>query len=50
MNQTLADQDPFYNIQKVGSFNECTGLMPTLPEDEASDEALASLYAIHSAE
>lgn len=39
--------DPFFKGQKVSSFTECTGLMPALPENEAQDEAYASLYAIH---
>ncbi len=31
------------------SFTECTGLMPALPENEAQDDAMASLYAVHPA-
>ena len=34
---------------EAASFTECTGLMPALPADEAQDEALTSLYAVHPA-
>jgi len=35
--------------QTVASATECTGLMPALPENEAQDEAEATLYGIHAA-
>ena len=35
--------------QTVASATECTGLMPALPENEAQDEAEASLYGVHAA-
>ena len=34
---------------EVASATECTGLMPTLPRDEAQDASSAALYAIHRA-
>ena len=34
----------------VASFNECTGLMPSLTIDEEENEDVARLYAVHSAE
>ena len=33
----------------VASATECTGLMPTLPDDAAQDAAEAALYGIHAA-
>jgi hypothetical protein len=38
-------KDAFYDIMKVASANECTGLMPSLPQSEDEDENYASLYA-----
>ena len=34
---------------QVVSATECTGLMPALPEDDASDEASAALYNVPAA-
>lgn len=42
--------DPFFNVQKVGSATECTGLMPALPQTEEEDKNSAALYAIHDEE
>ena len=39
--------DPFYNVQKVASATECTGLMPSLPQNEAEDTHYAQLYSTH---
>ena len=39
--------NPFYDLSKVASATECTGLMPALPQDEEEDENYASLYATH---
>ena len=38
-------QDPFYDLTRVASATECTGLMPSLPQSEEEDENYASLYA-----
>lgn len=40
-------RDPFYEISSVASATECTGLMPSLPQNEDEDESLSSLYATH---
>ena len=40
-------QDPFYDLTRVASATECTGLMPSLPQSEEEDENYASLYATH---
>jgi hypothetical protein len=40
-------QDPFYELSRVASATECTGLMPSLPQSEEEDENYASLYATH---
>lgn len=39
--------NPFYDVENVASYTECTGLMPALPGTEEQDENLASLYAVH---
>lgn len=39
--------DPFYQVQKVASATECTGLIPTLPQDQAQDTHYAQLYSTH---
>lgn len=40
-------QNPFYELSRVASATECTGLMPSLPQSEEEDENYASLYATH---
>jgi hypothetical protein len=40
-------QNPFFELSKVASTTECTGLMPALPQNEDEDESYASLYATH---
>lgn len=42
-----SSENPFYDIEQVASFTECTGLMPVVPQDEDQDENYASLYATH---
>lgn len=42
-------REPFFEIEDVASYTECTGLMPALPKDEAQDINYAELYAIHKA-
>ena len=42
-------KDTFMENEEVASFNECTGLMPFLPETIEEDRKLSSLYGIHSA-
>jgi hypothetical protein len=39
--------DPFYDLNQVASFTECTGLMPSLPQNEEEDENYADLFATH---
>lgn len=39
--------DPFYNLEKVGSATDCTGLAPTAIEGEEASHNLGELYAIH---
>lgn len=40
-------RDPIYDIEKVASTTDCTGLIPAAVDDESQAEAYASLYAIH---
>ena len=44
---TERSEDPFYELTRVASATECTGLMPSLPQSEEEDENYASLYATH---
>ena len=44
------EDDPFYNLEKVASAAECTGLKPAPPQSEQEDNSLSALYAIHDAE
>mgnify|MGYP006970898453 CR=1 FL=1 len=39
--------DPFYNLSRIASANECTGLTPNAVEDDQQAESYASLYAVH---
>ena len=47
-NYVISADDPFYDIEKVSSATECTGLIPRGPESDAEAEAYSELYAIHS--
>ena len=47
MKKSKKRDDPFFNIRKVGSANECTGLMPALPRNHEENQSEAALYAIH---
>ena len=40
-------RNPFYELNKVASATECTGLTPSLPLNEDEDESYAGLYATH---
>jgi hypothetical protein len=40
-------RDPYYEMIKVASATECTGLMPSLPQSDDEDENYASLYSTH---
>jgi hypothetical protein len=40
-------QNPFYDLSKVASATECTGLIASLPQSDEEDESYASLYATH---
>lgn len=42
-------EDPVFDVEKVASVTECTGLIPSLPQSELEDENYARLYATHSA-
>lgn len=44
-----ASEDPFYNLEKVASVTECTGLMPRKETEEESEES-AKMYSIHAPE
>lgn len=44
----ILPDDPYYNIEKVSSVTECTGLIPRGPENDAEAEAYSDLYAIHA--
>lgn len=44
-----AKQSAFEGAEDVASATECTGLMPALPRDDASEAECAALYAIHRA-
>lgn len=41
--------DESETMQNVASATECTGLMPSLPRDEAQDRSEAALYGIQPA-
>jgi len=43
-------ENPFYEAEQVASIAECTGLMPSLPQDENQNISYAALYAIHKGE
>lgn len=40
-------QNPFYELSKVASATECTGLIASLPQSDEEDESYASLYSTH---
>lgn len=40
-------QSPFYNIQKPISTTDQTGLVQTIPDDDAQAESYEKLYPIH---
>ena len=40
-------EDPFYDITKVSSTTECTGLVPSGIIEDAQAEAYGELYSIH---
>jgi hypothetical protein len=40
-------RDPFYELSKVASATECTGLIASLPQSDEEDENYASLYSTH---
>lgn len=42
--------DPFFDVQRVASAYDCTGLIPALPRDDEEDETLSELYSIHDEE
>lgn len=43
----IESEDPFYNISKVSSTTDCTGLVPAGIVDDEESEAYGELYAIH---
>lgn len=45
--RTPEQTDPFYDIEKIASSTECTGLTPAAVLSEEEAEAYAELYAIH---
>ena len=42
-------ENPFYGVETVASFTECTGLMPVLPDNDGQNTNYAALYATHTA-
>ena len=40
--------DKFYDVEKVASSTECTGLIPSAAKDEEEAESYGELYAIHT--
>ena len=40
--------DKFYDVEKVASSMECTGLIPSAAKDEEEAESYGELYAIHT--
>ena len=42
--------DPFYNLEKAASANDCTGLMPSAPLNSEDAKNYSELYAIHLSE
>ena len=40
-------RDPFFDIEKVASATECTGLMPAQIQTEEQGEDVAALQSIH---
>lgn len=39
--------EPSYDIEKVASITECTGLIPSALQDEEAADSYQDLYAIH---
>lgn len=42
-------EDPFYNLEKVASATECTGLKLAPPQTPEEDRNQSELYATHNA-
>lgn len=40
-------KDPFYDIERVASTTECTGLTPTAVLDDEEAKSYEQLYAVH---
>ena len=40
-------EDPIYDVEKIASATECTGLIPAAADTQAEAENYAELYAIH---
>lgn len=40
-------EEPSYDLEKVASTTECTGLIPSAVKDEEEAEAYGELYPIH---
>ncbi len=41
-------ENTFYDLDKVASATECTGIAPAAPETESEAEEVGELYAIHT--
>ena len=40
-------EEPIYDLDKVASITECTGLIPSALQDEEEADAYGDLYSIH---
>ena len=40
--------DTFYEIEKIAPATECTGIAPTVPENEVEADEIGELYDIHT--
>lgn len=41
------EDDTFFYTMETSSATECTGIAPTVPENEAECESVGELYSIH---
>jgi hypothetical protein len=42
-------REPFFESEDIASATECTGLMPSLPQDQQQNINEAELYGVHKA-
>ncbi len=41
------NEDTFFETQGVVSANECTGLIPSAPENDEEEKSYRELYSVH---